>query len=133
MRSDALTSNPELMASDPEQILRSTNVRSYYRTVPNPRNAVQELAVALEAVIKTEEEGPPSRLPPVHVVDPTLPELHNHLLLRPSIRHMAQDETILILVLEIDKSLIKSEENALSYGNQIGYEDANGGLQNASF
>lgn len=52
--------NPAPVASVPEQILRRTDVPYFYKTFQEPRHAVQEPAVTMEAALELNDEDPPS-------------------------------------------------------------------------
>lgn len=133
LRSNARTSNLVLMASDPEQILRSTDETSFSMKFQNPRHSVQEPAETLEAASESYDEGPSSKLIPTSDVPMTFSKLFNHQLLCASLRRMAQENAGRMLVLKMDISLIKAAEEALSYALHIGYEEDIDGLKHASF
>lgn len=80
------TSDLAPMAIDQEQLLRRTDDPSFKKTFWNSRHTAQEPNVSLNAVLDSDDEGPPSRLPPAPDLSLTLPELPNHSLLRESIR-----------------------------------------------
>lgn len=75
LRSIALTSNLAPMGSAPEQILHSTDELSFYTTFWDPRRAVNNPAVTLEAALASDDENPPYRLKPLLDLPLTLPEV----------------------------------------------------------
>lgn len=79
------------------------------------QHAVLEPAETLETALKSDAVCLLSRLTLAPDVPPSLPELLDHPLLRTSIRQTAQDDARRIYTLEMDKSLIKGAEKALSY------------------
>lgn len=80
---------------------------------------MQELAVTMEYVLKQNKEGllrnPTTRTTIEPDVKQSLPELLNHLYCGSSIRNIAQAEVRRIYAFELNKSLIKAAEDALSY------------------
>lgn len=64
LRSSALTSNPALMDSDLEQIIRRTNHLSFNATFQDPQYAMQKPSVTLKFVLQTGAEELPFNLTP---------------------------------------------------------------------
>lgn len=121
------------MASDQEQILCSTYDNSYYKIFQNPRQVVQEPAVTMKAGFEWDDEDHPSSLAQKTTPAPdepqTLPELLNRLHLCVSIRKIVQEEVRRICRFEMDRSLIKATEEALSYAIKSDYDEANDGFE----
>lgn len=97
------------------------------------RHALHEPAVTLEAALELNDEGPLPSLTPAPNVWALLPEPVNHPLLRASFREMAAEKKRRIHAFEIDKSLSKAAEDALSHAVQIGFQNSNDGSRNGYF
>lgn len=108
------------MLSDPRQILCSRDDPSIYKKFLIHQRTVQRPDVTLEGELESGDEGHPYRLTPAPDVLPFLPELLNHPLFRANIKKIAEVKIRRIQAFEMDKSLIKATEEAISYAFQIG-------------
>lgn len=86
LRSNSLSFNLAIKASDPERVLRGTDDLCFYTSFENPQNTVLEPAVTLKATLESNEKRPSSRNRPAPDMSPSFPELLDHSPLRAIIK-----------------------------------------------